>query len=151
MVNGPTRGDHWGGWRTRTFWLHLWHRYISYDSTITGGCLRGRGANVLISVRLLSINSQRLITVHRIEPCNVHNHGIFWIIIQTQFSMFQTGINSPFSISTATILFFLMFKIARVIKNLPFAFKQPNANKSKSLKSQKWNIWNCLKTGNSRP
>ena len=42
----------------------------------------------------------------------------------TQFSMFQTGINSPFSISTATILFFLMFKIARVIKNLPFAFKQ---------------------------
>ena len=57
--------------------LDLWHRYISYDSTITGGCLRGRGANVLISVRLLSINSQRLITVHRIEPCNVHNHGIF--------------------------------------------------------------------------
>ena len=59
------------------FELHLWHRYISYDSTITGGCLRGRGANVLISVRLLAINSQCLITVHWIEPCNVHNHGIF--------------------------------------------------------------------------
>ena len=54
-----------------------------------GGCLRGRGANVLISVRLLSINSQRLITVHRIEPCNVHNHGIFWIIIQPNFRCFK--------------------------------------------------------------
>ena len=78
MVNGPTRGDQWGRDEEQEFLgLDLSHRYISYDSTITGGCLRGRGANVLISVRLLSINSQRLITVHRIEPCKVHNHGIF--------------------------------------------------------------------------
>ena len=41
-----------------------------------------------------------------------------------RFSMFQTGINSPFTISNATILFSLMFKIAQVIRNLPFPFKQ---------------------------
>ena len=77
MVNGPTRGISGRDEGQELLELDLWYRYISYDSTVTGGCLRGRGANVLISVRLLSINSQRLITVHRIEPCNVHNHGIF--------------------------------------------------------------------------
>ena len=36
MVNGPTRGDQWGRNEEQEFFeLDLWHRYISYDSTIT--------------------------------------------------------------------------------------------------------------------
>ena len=65
-----TRGS-LGGMKDKNFLNYIFgivDRYISYDSTITGGCFRGRGANVLISVRLLSINSQCLITVHRIKP-----------------------------------------------------------------------------------
>ena len=45
-----TRGSVGRGEEQEFLELDLWHRYISYDSTITGGCLRGRGANVLISV-----------------------------------------------------------------------------------------------------
>ena len=145
-----TRGSVGPGWKTRIFWTKSLASLHFLRFNNNGGMFTRQRCKCfdicppLVYQLSASYHGSSDRTLKCSQPRDLLNNHTTW------FSMFQTGINSPFTISTATICLWCS-RLLEWLEICHLLSNKSNANKSKSLKSQKWNIWNCLKTGNSRP